>query len=113
MDPQAVRDRANVFCDALRSGDMERASESMSRELRSNLGPFVAILPLPLTAAVVESVEVAGSGHVATLRLTGDEGEILLQTRWKEREGEPTIVEASHVIEAPPTPLEPEAEAEA
>lgn len=111
MDPQAVRDRAAAFCDALRSGDMERAGESMSRELRSNLGPFVAILPLPLTAATVESVEVAGSGHVANLRLTGDEGEILLQTRWKERDGEPTIVEASHVIEAPPVALEPEPEA--
>ena len=109
MDPQAVRERAEVFCEALRSGDMERAAESLSRELRANLGPFVAILPLPLTSAEVESVEVAGSGHVANLRLIGDEGEIVLQTRWKERDGQPTIVEASHVVEAPPPePVETE-----
>ena len=32
----------------------------------------------------------------------GDEGAIRLETRWKERDGQPTIVEASHQPEAPP-----------
>lgn len=99
MDPQIVRERAQAYCDALVLGDIERASEELSHELRSNLGSIVATLPLPLTAATVESVEVGGSGYVAVLRLVGENGEIGMQTRWKDRDGHPTIVEMSHVTE--------------
>ena len=105
MDPATVRERAETFCSALLEGDMTRASESLSRELRANLGELVAILPLPSTEATVESVEVGGSGYVAMLHLVGESGSIQLRTRWKERDGQPTIVEASHVAE--PQPHEP------
>jgi len=99
MDAQAVEERAHAFCDALVDGDMARAATELSRELQSNLGPLVAILPLPLTEAVVESVEVGGSGYVAMLHLVGETAAIELRTRWKDRDGRPTIVEASHVVE--------------
>jgi hypothetical protein len=104
MDPQIVRERAEAFSAALVAGDMERASGDLSRELQSNLGTLVAILPLPLTEAVVESVEVGGSGYLAVLHLVGEQAEIRLQTRWKERDGQPTIVETSHVTELTPEP---------
>jgi hypothetical protein len=99
MDPQAVREHAQAFCASLLDGDMTRASTELSRELQANLGPLVAILPLPLTEATVESVEVGGSGYVAMLRLVGETSQVELQTRWKDRDGRPTIVEASHVAE--------------
>ena len=99
MDAQVVREHAEAYCAALLEGDMTRAAEELSRELQSNLGPLVAILPLPLKEATVESVELGGSGYVAMLRLVGDSGAIELQTRWKERDGRPTLVEASHVAE--------------
>ena len=102
MDPQIVRERAQAYCDALASGDIELAAEELSHELRSNLGSLVAILPLPLVEATVESVEVGGSSYVAMLHLIGESGEIELQTRWKDRDGKPTIVEASHVVVAVP-----------
>lgn len=105
MDPQVVREHAESYCAALVDGDMSRAGEVMSRELQANLGQLVAILPLPLTEATVESVEVGGSGYVAMLRLVGESGEIELQTRWKDRDGRPTLVEASHVA----APVVPEA----
>jgi hypothetical protein len=99
MDQQTVRERAEAFCAALIEGDMTQAATDLSRELQTNLGPLVAILPLPLTEATVESVEVGGSGgYVAVLRLVGETSEIELQTRWKDRDGVPTIVEASHVV---------------
>jgi hypothetical protein len=42
------------------------------------------------------------------LNLVGESGSIRLETRWKDRDGRPTIVEASHIPEAPPPPeLEP------
>lgn len=99
MDPQAVRERAQAFCAALVAGDIDRAAEELSQELRTNLGAIVAILPLPLAEATIESVEIGGSGYVAVLHLIGESGEIRLQTRWKDRDGRPTIVEASHIVE--------------
>jgi len=109
MDEQSIREHAQAHCEALLSGDIGRASQVMSRELQANLGPLVAMLPLPLTAATVESVEMTGKAYLAVLRLVGEGGEIRLETRWKERDGKPTMIEASHIPEAPPPePLEAE-----
>ena len=113
MDPQTVRERAEAFSSALLSGDMTEAANDLSHELQTNLGQLVAILPLPLTEATVESVEMAGSGYVAMLRLVGETSQIELQTRWKERDGRPTIVEASHVAEPVPFEAPPDVDAEA
>lgn len=108
MDQQAVRDRAQAHCDALLAGDVERAAAELSKELRSNLGQFVVLLPLPLTEATIESVEPGGAGIVAILHLVG-EGDVRLQTRWKERDGKPTIVEVSHLTEPAAEALDEEA----
>jgi len=102
MDEQSVREHAQDYADALRSGDMGEAAKAMSPELQRNMGSVVAMLPLPLTAATVESVEMTGKAYVAVLHLVGEEGAIRLETRWKERDGKPTIVEASHQPEEPP-----------
>ena len=111
MDEQAVRERAGAFIEALRAGDIGRASQQMSSELQQNLGVVVAMLPLPLTEGVVESVEPTGSGYRAVLRLSNDEGSMRLETRWKQRDEVPTIVEASHVPEEEaPAGREPEPE---
>ena len=99
MDAQTVREHAESWCAALLDGDMTRAVDQLSKELQANAGQIVAILPLPVSEATVESVEVGGSGYVAMLRLVGESGSIELQTRWKDRDGRPTIVEASHVAE--------------
>ncbi len=50
-----------------------------------------------------------GKAYRAVLHLVGDGGSIRLETRWKDRDGRPTMVEASHVPETPAAPeLEPE-----
>ena len=58
------------------------------------------MLPLPVSEATVESVEHGGSGFVALLRLVGETDEVTIQTRWKDRDGRPTVVEASHVSQS-------------
>jgi hypothetical protein len=100
MDEQVVREHAEALCDALLAGDVGKAAEEMSRELRSNLGPIVAMLPMPLTEATIESVEMTRTGYLAVLRLAGEVDAIRLETRWKDRDGRPTIVEVSHIPEA-------------
>ena len=97
MDEQAVRDRAQGVCAALVAGDVDRAVEDFSPELRRNLGEVLALLPLPSTEATIESVEHGGAGYNVVIRLVGATEEVLIQTRWKDRDGRPTIVEASHL----------------
>jgi len=97
MDIDTVRARATAFCGALDAGDVEAAAAFMSPELRRNLGEVLALLPLPSNDSTVVSVAQGGSGFVIVLRILGETDEVELQTRWKDRDGEPTLVEASHL----------------
>jgi hypothetical protein len=97
MDETAVREHAQQMCDALVAGDVDRAIADVSDELRRNLGEVLSLLPLPVTEATIESVERGGSAVLVILRLVGETDEVQIQTRWKERDGQPRIVEASHL----------------
>jgi len=97
VDEPAVREAAQRFGDALAAGDVERAMECFSEELRRNAGEVLALLPLPANDVDIESLERSGPGYNVVLRLIGETNEDLVQTRWKDREGRPTIVEVSHL----------------
>jgi len=97
MDEEAVRARARAMCDAIVAGDVDRAITDFSPELRRNLGEVISLLPLPSKEAAVESIAHGGSSYVVVLRLTGESEEVQVQTRWKDRDGHPTVVEASHL----------------
>lgn len=101
MDEIAVRDRAQAFCAALVAGDVDAAIAFMSEELHHNLGEVIALLPLPATETAIESVDAGGAGYNVVLRLVGETETVLIQTRWKDRDGTPTIIEASHLSKAP------------
>ena len=111
MDIDTVRDRATAFCAALDAGDVEAATAYLSPELRRNLGEVLALLPLPTNESTVESVDRSGAGCNVMLRLLGETDEVELQTRWKDRDGEPTLVEASHVSRMERIAADGEAEA--
>jgi hypothetical protein len=100
MDEEAIRERAQALCDALVSGDIELATADFSEELRRNLGEVLSLLPLPANAASVDSVDHAGSGYNVVLRLVGETEEVLIQTRWKDRDDRPTVIEASHLAKS-------------
>ena len=104
MDDEAVRARAQAVCDALAAGDIERASEDFSVELRRNLGEVLALLPLPANEVEIVSIERGGSGFNVVLRVAGEIDQVLIQTRWKDRDGEPRMVEASHLASTPIAP---------
>ena len=109
MDEATVRERADAYCQALLAGDVGLASQELSNELRANLGQLVAMLPMPLNEASIETVERTASGFRLVLHLVGEGTETRLETRWKDREEKPTIVEVSHLTEQP---IEVEASAE-
>ena len=97
MDEPAVRARAQAVCDALAAGDVERATGDFSPELLRNLGEVLALMPLPANEVVIESVEHSGSGYNVVIRIAGEVDQVQIQTRWKDRDGEPRMVEASHL----------------
>jgi len=99
MTEEEVRERAVAVCDALVGGDVERVIGMLSEELRRNPGEVVAMLPLPALEATVASIEGAsgGAAYVAVLDVTSESECVELQTRWKARNGEPRIVEVSHL----------------
>ena len=115
MEEAQVRERAEAVCAALVAGDVGKATEDFSKELRQNLGEVVALLPLPATEGPVESIDRGGgSSFTVVLRLVGETEEVLLQTRWKERDDRPTLIELSHLSATEKAiqsgELEPEAE---
>ena len=98
MDEQDVMERAEALCAAAVAGDIDRVIEDFSQELRHNLGEVLALLPLPSESAIVERIERGGgSGYTVVLRLAGERDEVQVQTRWKDRDGRATLIEASHL----------------
>ncbi len=112
MTEDEVRARLGEVREALLAGDVERVIGMLSDELQRNPGEIVAMLPLPAIAAEVGRIEGSGGGaaYIAVLDVTSETEHLELQTRWKDRDGEPRIVEVSHLSRRA---REAEAEAEA
>jgi hypothetical protein len=107
MDEQAVREHALSLCNALAAGDIGVATQDFSGELRHNLGEVIALLPLPAKEATIDSVAHSPSGFSVMIRIVGDAQEVMLHTRWKDRDGHPTLVEVSHLSQTATAPAEP------
>jgi hypothetical protein len=101
-----VRAQAEAVCEALGAGDIDRFIGHLSEQLRHNVGEVLTLLPLPVSEATVESVEHGGTAYISTLELTGETDQVRVQLRWKDRDGEPTVVEVSHLsrVEQPGRP---------
>jgi hypothetical protein len=99
MTEDEVRERARAIAAALVAGDIGQVVAALSDELQRNPGEIVAMLPLPAVAAEVARLEESGGGaaYVAVLDVTSETEHLELQTRWKDRNGEPRIVEVSHI----------------
>jgi hypothetical protein len=97
MDENDVRSSAQAVGDALVDGNVDAAIGYLSDELKRNPGEIVAMLPLPATEAEVVSVERPGPAVVTVLHVAGETADDELQLRWKDRDGEPKIVEVSHL----------------
>ena len=113
MDDQTVREHARKMCDAIVAGDVDAAIADASPELRRNLGEVIGLFPLPATEAAIESITQGGSSFVVVLRMVGETDEVQVQTRWKDRDGRPTMVEASHLSKTARPDVMPEEEGEA
>ena len=108
MDESAVRASVEAVGEALVAGNVDAAIGYLSDELQRNPGEVVAMLPLPATEASIVSIERANAAVVVVMRLTSETADDELQLRWKDRDGEPRIVEVSHLsrTEREPAPAD-------
>ena len=99
MTEEEVRERTASICAALVAGDVGQVVDALSDELKRNPGEVVAMLPLPAVSSELMQLEGTGGGaaYVALLAVTSETEQLELQVRWKDRNGEPRIVEVSHV----------------
>jgi hypothetical protein len=97
VDESDVRARAESVGASLVAGDVDGVIGQLSPELQRSPGEVVAMLPLPATEVNVEAIERTASGYAVVLELIGETDQVRVQTRWKDRDGEPTIVEVSHL----------------
>ena len=97
MDDDTIRSSAQAVGDALVAGDVDTAIGYLSDELQRNPGEIVAMLPLPAIETSIVSMDRATSAVVVVMKVVGETAEDELQLRWKDRDGEPRIVEVSHI----------------
>jgi hypothetical protein len=95
MDEARTRDHINQHADAIARGDMDAIVADFAEDLRPQV-PQIAqdLLPQPVTAAEVLSVDVGDSETVAMIRYSGGTGEVTIRSRWQEQAGRPVIVNA-------------------
>ena len=98
MNEDQVREASAAIADALQSGDVGRVIEALSDELKRSPGEVVALLPVPAREVNVASVESTGGGaaYLVLLEVATESEQVELEVRWKDRGGEPRIVEVSH-----------------
>jgi hypothetical protein len=92
MDGDKTREHVQAHADAVVRGDMDTVIADFSAELAPQVPELAKGLPRPVTAAEVLSLEIGDAVTVATIRYSGDSGELTLRTRWQDDTDHPLIV---------------------
>jgi hypothetical protein len=92
MDGDKTREHVQAHADAVVRGDMDTVIADFSAELAPQVPELAKGLPRPVTAAEVLGLEIGDAVTVATIRYSGDNGELTLRTRWQDDTDHPLIV---------------------
>ena len=91
MDENLVRQHAEAHGQATVAGDLKRAGSDLTPEAMAQAPAVMRQMPSPLTASEITGVSGSGDEFVATIRYVGEGGEVLVESRWAERDGRPKI----------------------
>jgi len=70
-------------------GDMDAVVADFSKELRRWVPEIAQVLPRPVTAAAVPSVEIGDAESVPLIRYSGESNEVTVRSLWQEEDGRP------------------------
>jgi hypothetical protein len=94
MDDQQTRDHINQHADAVVRGDMGAVVADFTASMHPHIPQIAQVLPQPVTAAEVLSVDVGDTESVAMICYSGDAGDVTIRSRWQDEGGRPVIVHA-------------------
>ena len=92
MDEGDVRRHAEAHARAMVDGDLRRAASDLAPEAQKDAGSVMKKMPDPVTGAQIQEIVVDGDSVVARIFYAGGETELVVDSRWKERDGRPMIV---------------------
>jgi hypothetical protein len=93
MNDSTVREHAEAHGHAIAAGDLAGAASDLTEAARAKAPAVMKLLPRPVTAAEVTSVELAADAFVVRTSYTGDGGAAIVEAKWVEIDGRPRIVD--------------------
>jgi hypothetical protein len=94
MDDATTRDHVQQHADAVVRGDVDAVVADFTEELRPQVPQIVQGLPQPVTSAEVLGLDVGDPVSVATIRYSGESGDVTIRSQWRDKDGRPEIVHA-------------------
>ena len=92
MDEATVREHAEMHAQATVERNYEIAGSYLSADAMANASAIMREMPRGLTSAEVRDVERSGDAFICTIRYAGDDGATMVESRWEDVGGRPTIV---------------------
>ena len=92
MDAGVVRERAEAHAQAMVDGDLRRAASDLTPEAQAGAAAVMKQMPNPVQGGEVQDVASEGDAIVASILYSGATAELLIESRWAERDGRPMIV---------------------
>ncbi|HYP24581.1 MAG TPA: hypothetical protein VEV43_13505 [Actinomycetota bacterium] len=92
MDEARLREDAEAHGSATVAGDLKTAGSYLDKEAYGPAGQVMEKMPKPLEGSEVGSVEVEGDAALVQIRYSGGGDEVVIESRWAERDGTPKIV---------------------
>ena len=93
MDEAKVREHAQAHGQAMVDGDLRKAGGDLTPEVQAKAGDVMKDFPRKVETAEVVSIAGAGDDYVVQARYSGEGTEVVVESRWAERDGTPKIVE--------------------
>ena len=95
MDEATVRERAEAHAQAMVAGDFRRAASDLTPEAQAGAAAVMKNMPNPVQGDLVQGVAPDDNAVVASILYSGTGAELLVESRWEERDGRPMIVNLS------------------
>lgn len=92
MDEQTVSQKAEAHAKATVAGDLKSAGSVLDKSAYGPAGEVMKKMPGDLSGCEITSASQQGDGWLVTIRYTGTEGSVDVESTWAERDGEPKIV---------------------